>query len=654
MEMFIKKKPEPRVMDLVRQREIQESTARQVGRKLKVTSNLLRRLGLETELQGHEGCVNCLEWNESGTILASASDDMHVILWDPFRYEKKLKLQTGHGGNIFTVKFMPKSNDSVLVTGAGDHKIRVHDISISDTLLVCNCHLGRVKRVATAPSVPFLFWSASEDGLIMQYDLRLPHSCKKSEQRNVVVNLSQHAGRIIEAKCINVNPRRPELIAVGANDAYVRMYDRRMIKLQQRLALNAIWLTKGDLNDKVPFGCARYFIAGHLRNRDSCKRYSSTYVTFNDDGNELLVNMGGEHIYLFDINNHGNSRSFIVPVELETNTGDQDCNDPCVKDNRAQIIFQDMSALNISEFSSEVEELQLKANKAFEEERYANAITLYNEAISLCPYSAKLYGNRAATYMKRAWDGDCYAALRDCRTTLSLDSEHIKAHYRLARCLFDLKLAQEAHIVMENFKEKFPQHANASACKTLRKDINEAINTCKVSSTTKSLSETRISDNEKEWRKNAIDFKLRLCGHCNTITDIKEANFFGDDGQFIIAGSDDGSFFIWDRYTTNIARVLKGDQRIVNCLQPHPSTCLLATSGIDSVIRLWSPMPEDGSVNVWEIENSNEAAIANYMRMNSDHFEAMLFNMGYRYSISTHDDNEDQQESSNNPTCRPS
>jgi WD and tetratricopeptide repeat-containing protein 1 len=37
-------------------------------------------------------------------ILASASDDMHVILWDPFRYEKKLTLHTRHGGNIFTVK----------------------------------------------------------------------------------------------------------------------------------------------------------------------------------------------------------------------------------------------------------------------------------------------------------------------------------------------------------------------------------------------------------------------------------------------------------------------------------------------------------------------------------------------------------------------
>lgn len=31
-----------------------------------VTESLVRRLGLETELEGHSGCVNCLEWNESG------------------------------------------------------------------------------------------------------------------------------------------------------------------------------------------------------------------------------------------------------------------------------------------------------------------------------------------------------------------------------------------------------------------------------------------------------------------------------------------------------------------------------------------------------------------------------------------------------------
>lgn len=37
-------------------------------------------------------------------MLASASDDTNIILWDPFRYEKKLVIHTGHRGNIFSAK----------------------------------------------------------------------------------------------------------------------------------------------------------------------------------------------------------------------------------------------------------------------------------------------------------------------------------------------------------------------------------------------------------------------------------------------------------------------------------------------------------------------------------------------------------------------
>lgn len=37
----------------------------------------------------------------------------------------------------------------------------------------------------------------------------------------------------------------------------------------------------------------------------------------------------------------------------------------------------------------------------------------------------------------------------------------------------------------------------------------------------------QISEYEQEWRRNTIDYKMRFCGHCNTTTDIKEANFFG-------------------------------------------------------------------------------------------------------------------------------
>lgn len=62
---------------------------------------------------------------------------------------------------------MPQSDDNVIVTGAADCKIRVHDVKQHEILHVFSCHAGRVKRLATVPDQPHLFWSASEDGTIM-------------------------------------------------------------------------------------------------------------------------------------------------------------------------------------------------------------------------------------------------------------------------------------------------------------------------------------------------------------------------------------------------------------------------------------------------------------------------------------------------------
>jgi len=35
---------------------------------------------LEETLHGHTGCVNRLAWNEDGTLLASGSDDLTIIV----------------------------------------------------------------------------------------------------------------------------------------------------------------------------------------------------------------------------------------------------------------------------------------------------------------------------------------------------------------------------------------------------------------------------------------------------------------------------------------------------------------------------------------------------------------------------------------------
>jgi len=53
--------------------------------------------------------------------------------------------------------------------------------------------------------------------------------------------------------------------------------------------------------------------------------------------------------------------------------------------------------------------------------------------------------------------------------------------YRLARCLFDLNRSIEADKVLKSFQQKFPEYASNSACRALKMDIKEAIDTGNIS-----------------------------------------------------------------------------------------------------------------------------------------------------------------------------
>ncbi|KAL6867261.1 hypothetical protein ACP4OV_015285 [Aristida adscensionis] len=87
----------------------------------------------------------------------------------------------------------------------------------------------------------------------------------------------------------------------------------------------------------------------------------------------------------------------------------------------------------------------------------------------------------------------------------------------------------------------------------------------------------------------AIDMKQRYVAHCNVGTDIKQASFLGEQGEFIASGSDDGRWFIWEKRTGRLIKMLAGDSAVVNCIQSHPFDCAVATSGIDNTIKLWTP-----------------------------------------------------------------
>lgn len=235
-----------------------------------INHDMIKKIGLKSVLDGHKGCVNCLEWNTAGDILASGSDDYTIKLWDPYRNRLRNSISTQHTGNIFSVKFMPETLDNTIVSGAADCKINVHDVYVGETVRIISEHRNRVKRLATAPLERDVFWSSSEDGTVMEFDLRCNY--KNESHKTVLINLNAYCNMTSEIKCVSINPLNPFELAVGANDPFARIYDRRKLKKYSfDLPRNASSSTKIDLdapinsdNYKIDENAVRYFVPRHL------------------------------------------------------------------------------------------------------------------------------------------------------------------------------------------------------------------------------------------------------------------------------------------------------------------------------------------------------------------------------------------------------
>merc|ERR1712048_424621 len=106
-------------------------------------------------------------------------------------------------------------------------------------------------------------------------------------------------------------------------------------------------------------------------------------------------------------------------------------------------------------------------------------------------------------------------------------------------------------------------------------------------------------------------------GH-RTVETVKECNFFGPRSEFVISGSDCGHAFIWRKSDQKIVNIIRGDGRICNVVQGNPVNCSLVTSGLDSSVKLFTPIKEvvygdeecDERMEKWEevmAENERES-----------------------------------------------
>ncbi|XP_077477971.1 alpha-actinin-1 isoform X5 [Stigmatopora argus] len=99
-------------------------------------------------------------------------------------------------------------------------------------------------------------------------------------------------------------------------------------------------------------------------------------------------------------------------------------------------------------------------------------------------------------------------------------------------------------------------------------------------------------------------FQFDNQGYFNSCT-MKSCCFAGDRDQYILSGSDDFNLYMWKipkdpervgRVVNGAFMVLKGHRSIVNQVRFNPQTYMICSSGVEKVIKVWSPYQQPDSL----------------------------------------------------------
>ncbi|CAG8493402.1 4493_t:CDS:2 [Ambispora gerdemannii] len=579
--------PKSHIVHLLDSREILPRPPREFTTALKGDPYFVRRFTDKyRSLTGHQGCVNSVFWNKAGDLILSGSDDNRINIWSPFQHPENAlihSIPSGHKANVFSAHFMTNTNDRHIVSCAADGIVKFTDldqyISQSPTSdwnpsPSFRCHSDLTYQVLPDPIDSNIFFDCSDDGRINLYDLRIRTSCncdgctrhtfldlnvKRRREKKKLFSASsftsaptsedarsqsepeseQQSRRrrnpfmlrpsdSISITGIAIRPDNTVYLAAACSDDTVRVYDRRFIPPPSS---DSVYHRDAQVYTFIPTRMRQKNAQRREMSRrfDPLSYHRMTCLQYDPNGGgDILASYSRDKVYLI--------RPGAGKIERSGKPRMGGIKVPKKEENLVEkLIDNDNDLLDDSFVMGQVEdsetEISNDAKNIIEEEMDIAATNNTNSRVFEIEQDAIPISRPMNIYSNNAQQNQYEE---------------------------DVEEEEEE----EDSYEDDNMHSSSDEDDITDLNIEEA---------------------------NDEDIVQTFTGHLNEKTMIKEANFFGNQSQYIMSGSDDRRIFVWDKKTGRVVNILTGDRKVVNCIQPHPYLPILCTSGIDSDIKIWYP-----------------------------------------------------------------